>query len=284
MGKLAFTKMHGAGNDVIVFEESALPCGLPSRAQWRRLSDRRTGIGFDQAMVLFAPRQPGTDVFYRFFNADGGEVEQCGNGARCVAEWLRLQGRARDGALAMDSPAGRIDALLEAPGQVSVNMGPPRFAPESLPFLPEAGASHAHDSIWYTVELDGRRVEFAIASMGNPHAVLFVDDVASAPVAELGAALQRHPVFPKSVNVGFLQVLDSTRVRLRVYERGVGETLACGTGACAAVAVGRKAGRLAGDVAVELPGGTLRIRWEGDGAPVWMSGPAEVAFRGEVEL
>ncbi|MFO1454998.1 MAG: diaminopimelate epimerase [Steroidobacteraceae bacterium] len=284
MGKLAFTKMHGAGNDVIVFEESALPCGLPSRAQWRRLSDRRTGIGFDQAMVLFAPRQPGTDVFYRIFNADGGEVEQCGNGARCVAEWLRLQGRARDGALAMDSPAGRIDALLEAPGQVSVNMGPPRFAPESLPFLPEAGASHAHDSIWYTVELDGRRVEFAIASMGNPHAVLFVDDVASAPVAELGAALQRHPVFPKSVNVGFLQVLDSTRVRLRVYERGVGETLACGTGACAAVAVGRKAGRLAGDVAVELPGGTLRIRWEGDGAPVWMSGPAEVAFRGEVEL
>ena len=284
MGKLAFTKMHGAGNDVIVFEESALPCGLPSRAQWRRLSDRRTGIGFDQAMVLFAPRQPGTDVFYRIFNADGGEVEQCGNGARCVAEWLRLQGRARDGALAMDSPAGRIDALLEAPGQVSVNMGPPRFAPESLPFLPEAGASHAHDSIWYTVELDGRRVEFAIASMGNPHAVLFVDDVASAPVAELGAALQRHPVFPKSVNVGFLQVLDSTRVRLRVYERGVGETLACGTGACAAVAVGRKAGRLAGDVEVALPGGKLRIRWSGAGEPLWMTGPADVAFRGQVEL
>jgi len=284
MGKLAFTKMHGAGNDVILFEESALPCGLPSRAQWRRLSDRRTGIGFDQAMVLFAPRQPGTDVFYRIFNADGGEVEQCGNGARCVAEWLRLQGRARDGALAMDSPAGRIDALLEAPGQVSVNMGPPRFAPESLPFLPEAGASHAHDSIWYAVELDGRRVEFAIASMGNPHAVLFVDDVASAPVAELGAALQRHPVFPKSVNVGFLQVLDSTRVRLRVYERGVGETLACGTGACAAVAVGRKAGRLAGDVEVALPGGKLRIRWSGAGEPLWMTGPADVAFRGQVEL
>ncbi|MCU0760971.1 MAG: diaminopimelate epimerase [Steroidobacteraceae bacterium] len=287
MGTLAFTKMHGAGNDVIVFEESALPCGLPSRAQWRRLSDRRTGIGFDQAMVIFRPRQPGTDVFYRIFNADGGEVEQCGNGARCVAEWLRLQGRARDGALAMDSPAGVVAARLESPGQVSVDMGAPRFEPESLPFVPDAGATAiaAHGGAQtYAIEIAGRRTEFAIASMGNPHAVLFVDDVATAPVAEIGAALQRHPCFPKSVNVGFLQVIDPAHAKLRVFERGVGETLACGTGACAAVAVGRKAGRLAGDVEVALPGGALHIRWGGRGEPVWMSGPAEVAFRGEVEL
>jgi diaminopimelate epimerase len=294
MGTLAFTKMHGAGNDVIVFEESALPGGLPSRAQWRRLSDRRTGIGFDQAMVISRPRQPGTDVYYRIFNADGGEVEQCGNGARCVAEWLRLAGRAGDGALSMDSPSGVIEAQLESPGQVSVNMGPPRFEPESLPFLPAAGAvalpppaatpPAARRAQAYALELAGRRVEFAIASMGNPHAVLFVEDVATAPVAELGVALQRHPCFPRSVNVGFLQVIDATHARLRVYERGVGETLACGTGACAAVAVGREAGRLADDVEVALPGGLLRIRWAGAGEPVWMSGPAEVAFRGQVEL
>ena len=287
MGTLAFTKMHGAGNDFIVFEESALPCALPSRAQWRRLSDRHTGIGFDQALVLFRPRRPGTDVFYRIFNADGGEVEQCGNGARCVAEWLRLRGRAERGTLALDSPAGLVNARFERPGRVAVDMGAPRFDPADLPFVPsapDARPSAIGDLPLYRLEVGGRQVEFAIASMGNPHAVLFVDDVADAPVAEIGEALQRHPAFPQSVNVGFLQMVDPGHAKLRVYERGVGETLACGTGACAAVAVGRKAGRLAGDVEVALPGGKLRIRWSGAGEPLWMTGPADVAFRGQVEL
>ena len=285
MGTLQFTKMHGAGNDFIVFEESALPCGLPSREQWRRLADRHTGIGFDQALVIFRPRQAGTDIFYRIFNADGGEVEQCGNGARCVAEWLRLAGRADGGTLAMDSPGGLVHARLEQPGRVSVDMGAPRFEAASLPFLPGApGVTPVADGARHAVELAGRRVEFAIASMGNPHAVILVDDVASAPVAEIGAALQRHPSFPQSVNVGFMQLVDDAHIRLRVFERGVGETLACGTGACAAVAVGRKAGRLAGDVEVALPGGKLRIRWSGAGEPLWMTGPADVAFRGQVEL
>ena len=291
MGTLAFTKMHGAGNDFIVFEESALPCALPSRTQWRRLSDRHTGIGFDQALVLFRPRRPGTDVFYRIFNADGGEVEQCGNGARCVAEWLRLQGRAgQDGTLAMDSPGGLVNARFGRPGQVAVDMGAPRFDAAVLPFVPPAApapgarAASIGDLPLHRLEIGGREVEFAIASMGNPHAVLFVDDVASAPVAEIGPALQRHPAFPRGVNVGFLQIVDPEHAKLRVHERGVGETLACGTGACAAVAVGRKAGRLALDVEVALPGGVLRIRWAGPGEPVWMTGPAEVAFHGQVEL
>ena len=300
MSTLAFTKMHGAGNDFILFEESALPCGLPNRAQWRRLSNRHTGIGFDQALVLFQPRRPGTDVFDRIFNADGGEVEQCGNGARCVAEWLRLQGRAgQDGALALDSPAGLVHARFGPAGQVAVDMGAPRFEAAALPFIPPAAQTtpapasaptfDAHpatpgDLPLHRLEIDVRELEFAIASMGNPHAVLFVDDIATAAVEQIGPALQRHPAFPQSVNVGFLQILDPQHAKLRVYERGVGETLACGTGACAAVAVGRKAGRLAGDVEVALPGGVLRIRWAGPGEPVWMTGPAEVAFRGQVEL
>jgi len=287
MAALPFTKMHGLGNDFIVLEESTSPGGLPSTAQWRQLADRHTGIGFDQALVISAPRRSGTDIFYRIFNADGGEVEQCGNGARCVAEWLRLQGRAgSDGRIAMDSLGGLVTAKLERPGLVSVDMGEPRFDPASLPFVapPRAADTAFVHSHFHQLEVAGQCVEFAVASMGNPHAVLFVDDVASAPVATLGAAFQLNPTFPKRVNVGFLQIVDAAHVKLRVFERGVGETLACGTGACAAVAVGRKAGRLAGEVDVALPGGTLSIRWGGPGESLWMTGPADVAFRGQVEL
>jgi len=290
MSRLAFTKMHGLGNDFILFDESSAPQGLPNAQQWRQLANRHTGIGFDQALVISAPRRAGTDVYYRIFNADGGEVEQCGNGARCVAEWLRLQGRAEGaGRLAMDSPGGLVHAQIDRPGRVSVDMGEPRFDPASLPFVAptraaEAGAAAPDREHFHRLEVAGRHVEFAIASVGNPHAVLFVDDVAQAPVAELGHAFQVHPAFPRRVNVGFLQVVDAAHVKLRVFERGVGETLACGTGACAAVAVGRKAGRLAGDVEVALPGGALSIRWGGPGEPLWMTGPAEVAFRGQVDI
>ncbi len=290
MPSLTFTKMHGIGNDFIVFDEASAPDGLPNTTQWRQLANRHTGIGFDQALVISAPRRPGTDLYYTIVNADGSEVEQCGNGARCVAEWLRLQGRTGSaGRLAMDSAGGIVNARLEHPGLVSLDMGEPRFDPASLPFLAPpraggAGVAAPGREHFHRLDVGGRDVEFAVASIGNPHAVLFVEDVAHALVAELGAAFQVVPAFPRRVNVGFLQIVDATHVKLRVFERGVGETLACGTGACAAVAVGRKAGRLAGDVEVALPGGTLSIRWGGPGEPLWMTGPAAVAFRGQVEL
>jgi diaminopimelate epimerase len=275
--RLPFTKMHGLGNDFIVFE-AASAATLPDAARLRQLADRHTGIGFDQALVIGPPRREGTVAFYRIFNADGGEVEQCGNGARCVAEWLRLEGRARTPELPMDSPGGLVHARLLRPGLVSVDMGVPDFDPAALPFTAPAEAARYH------LQADGEAIEFGAVSMGNPHAVLFVASVAQAPVARLGPLLESHPAFPRRVNVGFLEVVDPGHVRLRVFERGVGETLACGTGACAAVAVGRKAGRLAANVEVTLPGGVLDIAWGGPGEHIWMTGPAVVAFRGEVEL
>ena len=275
--RLPFTKMHGLGNDFIVFE-AASATTLPDAARLRQLADRHTGIGFDQALVIGPPRREGTVAFYRIFNADGGEVEQCGNGARCVAEWLRLEGRARTPELPMDSPGGLVHARLLRPGLVSVDMGVPDFDPSALPFTAPAEAARYH------LQADGEAIEFGAVSMGNPHAVLLVASVAQAPVARLGPLLESHPAFPRRVNVGFLEVVDPGHVRLRVFERGVGETLACGTGACAAVAVGRKAGRLAANVEVTLPGGVLDIAWGGPGEHIWMTGPAVVAFRGEVEL
>ncbi|MFO1425771.1 MAG: diaminopimelate epimerase [Steroidobacteraceae bacterium] len=204
-------------------------------------------------------------------------MEQCGNGARCVAEWLRLAGRAPADVLALDSPGGLVAARLRRPGWVSVDMGVPDFAPRALPFTAAAEAPS------YVLEAAGQRVEFGAVSMGNPHVVLTVPSVAQAPVATLGPALESHPAFPKRVNVGFMEVVDAAHVRLRVFERGVGETLACGTGACAAVAVGRKAGRLAQQVEVALPGGALALEWPGPGEHIWMTGPAEVAFRGRID-
>jgi diaminopimelate epimerase len=279
--KLRFTKMHGAGNDFIVFD-AADERAVPNAAQLRALADRHTGVGFDQALVLMPPRRAGTHVYYRIFNADGGEVEQCGNGARAVAELLRRTARARAGDITMDSPAGLVAARIVADGIIAVDMGEPCFEPAKLPF--ESPGPVAPGSPFHAFELEGRRFELGAVSMGNPHAVLLVDDVATAPVATLGAALERHPRFPRRVNVGFLQIIDAAHVRLRVFERGVGETQACGTGACAAVAVGRKAGRLAGSVSVALPGGVLEVAWGGPGQHLWLQGPAVVAFEGEVEI
>jgi diaminopimelate epimerase len=276
--QLEFTKMHGAGNDVIVFEVPR-DGSLPSPAQWRELADRHKGIGFDQAMVLEPPRRDGTDIYYRIFNADGGEVEQCGNGVRCVASFLQSRGGSNNGReLVLDSPAGIIRARVHAGNLVSVDMGLPNFDPKSLPF--EASAE-AHV---YPLTVAGTEVEIGAVSMGNPHAVLTVTSVASAPVDRLGPAIERHPRFPKRVNVGFMEIVDRTHIRLRVFERGAGETLACGTGACAAVAVGRRHGRLDSTVEVELPGGKLEITWKAPGEHIWMKGPTAVSFTGRVEI
>lgn len=275
--RIDFTKMHGLGNDFIVFDAPA-GTALPSAEQWRRLSARHTGIGFDQALVLEPPRRDGTAVFYRIFNADGIEVEQCGNGARCIAALLNRRGLAAPGNVTMDSPAGLIRARVLDPNTVAVDMGVPSFAPESLPFL---ASSEAHV---YPLEVAGGEVEIGAVSMGNPHAVLTVASAEAAPVDRLGPAIESHRRFPKRVNVGFMEIADRTHINLRVYERGTGETLACGTGACAAVAVGRHHGRLDAQVYVRVRGGELRVNWDGPGEHIWLTGPAEVSFEGRVEL
>ena len=275
--RLAFTKMHGLGNDFIVFD-ARQPDEVPSAAVLRRLADRRTGIGFDQALVLSPPARPGTDVYYRIFNADGSEVEQCGNGARCIARLVASRAAVRDRALVMDSPGGLVNARLRGDGLVSVAMGVPDFDPRSLPFEAEREAASYH------IELPSGHVEFGAVSIGNPHAVIRVRSVQEAPVDTVGPAMENHPSFPRRVNVGFLEIVAPDHVRLRVFERGVGETLACGTGACAAVALGRRHGPLAEEVRVDVPGGRLIVQWPGPGEPIWLTGPAETAFEGYVEL
>ena len=274
--RIEFTKMHGLGNDFAVFDA---PDASPlDGTVIRRLADRHTGIGFDQALVLEAPRRADTAVFYRIFNADGIEVEQCGNGARCIAALLAARGVASSGALTMDSPAGLIRARTLPDGLVSVDMGPVRFDPRSLPFESQAEAER------YPLEVPGGSVEVGAVSIGNPHAVLQVDAVATADVERLGPAIERHPRFPRRVNAGFMQVVDRSHIRLRVYERGAGETLACGTGACAAVAVGRRWGELDREVHVSVRGGELRVNWDGPGEHIWLTGPAQTSFAGHVEV
>lgn len=262
---IRFTKMHGLGNDFIVFETAA-DASLPSSELWRAWSNRKTGIGFDQALVIQPARTENTEAYYRIFNADGGEVEQCGNGARCVAEWLRRT-RHLTGSIRLESRGGIIEARFEDNGLVSVDMGEPQFLDEQEFELGLAGVS----------------VRFTRVSMGNPHIVIWVPNVDAAPVAELGPQLEAHPMFPQKTNVGFLQRIDSSHARLRVFERGVGETLACGTGACAAMAVGRRSGRFDSAVVIDLPGGRLSLRWDGPGTHLWMTGPATVAFEGSIE-
>ena len=275
---IAFTKMHGLGNDFVVFETRD-EMNLPSAAQWRALADRHTGIGFDQALVLTPAQDARTATYYRIFNADGSEVEQCGNGARCVAEWLRLEGRAPSGELHMQCAGGVVAARFEAPGMVSVDMGVPVFDPTALPF-DTTRARVVSDG--YSLDVAGKEIHFGAVSMGNPHIVIRVPSVATARVATDGAALERHAAFPRRVNVGFLEIVDRQHGRLRVFERGVGETQACGTGACAAMAIGRAADLFDAEVTLQLPGGALNLRWAGPGQNLWMTGPAAVAFRGEL--
>jgi diaminopimelate epimerase len=275
--RIDFTKMHGVGNDFVVFDASP---GRPmlTAEQFRRLADRHTGIGYDQALVLESPRRPDTSVFYRIFNSDGDEVEQCGNGARCIAALLHRRGLAAMGVTTMDSPAGLIHARVLRENFVSVDMGVPDFDPHALPF----DAPGEMDS--YPLELAGQTLSIGAVSMGNPHAVVEVDVVDRAAVEILGPAIEGHYRFPKRVNAGFMEIVDPNHIRLRVYERGAGETLACGTGACAAVAVGRRRGRLNSEVSVHARGGELRVNWGGPGEHIWLTGPAEISFEGHVEV
>ena len=274
--RIDFTKMHGAGNDFVVFDAPA-DQSLLKPELLRLLADRRTGIGFDQALLLEKPRRADSGVFYRIFNADGDEVEQCGNGARCIAALLHHRGAARNGALTLDSPAGLVQARIDG-ARVSVDMGVPNFDPRSLPFEAQSEA----DS--YALDVAGGTVAIGAVSLGNPHAVLTVASVEAAPVATLGPAIERHPRFPKRVNAGFLEIVDRAQLRLRVWERGAGETRSCGTGACAAVAVGRRRGLLEDEVRVNVRGGELRVNWAGPGERIWLTGPAEISFEGHVEV
>ncbi len=275
--RLDFTKMHGVGNDFIVFDAPRGQSVLTAD-QFRRLANRHTGIGFDQALILEPPRRPDTAVYYRIFNSDGVEVEQCGNGARCIASLLHRRGLVTEGAVTMDSPAGLIHARVLRGNVISVDMGVPSFDPRALPFDAPAEIDP------YSLQVGDQLVTIGAVSMGNPHAVLEVESVDRAPVETLGPAIEGHSRFPKRVNAGFMQIVDAGHIRLRVYERGAGETLACGTGACAAVAVGRHRGRLESEVSVRVRGGELRVNWGGPGEHIWLTGPAEIAFEGHVEV
>lgn len=274
---LRFTKMHGLGNDFVVLDAIRQPVEL-SPATIRHLADRKRGIGCDQVLVVEQPQTPACDFHYRIFNADGGEVEQCGNGARCFAAFVRAEGLTDKDRMTVSTSSGIIYPRLEADGGVSVDMGVPCFEPAEIPFLA------AQQSPGYDLEVDGRMVTLGAVSIGNPHAVLLSDNVDTAPVESLGPPLEHHHRFPRRTNVGFMQVLSNHRIRLRVHERGVGETMACGTGACAAVVVGRLWGLLDSEVKVELRGGELTVRWLGEGRAVAMTGPAVRVFEGQIEL
>jgi diaminopimelate epimerase len=270
---LAFTKMQGLGNDFVVVDATTRPFEL-TPAQIRRLADRRFGVGCDQVLVVLPPRSADVDFGYRIFNADGGEVEQCGNGARCFVVFVRAKGLTDKREIRVETRGGVIVPRLEDDGRVTVDMGVPRFAPEAVPFVEGSGAAVER------LDVDGASIEVSVLSMGNPHAVQIVADVDAAPVTTQGPRIECHPRFPARVNAGYMQVVDRDTIRLRVWERGAGETLACGTGACAAVVAGRRRGRLDACVTVATRGGVLAIRWDGDGCPVWMTGPAAIVFEG----
>ncbi len=275
--KLAFTKMQGLGNDFVMIDAVRRPVAL-TEAQVRWLADRHFGVGCDQLLVVEPASRPDVDFRYRIFNADGGEVEQCGNGARCFARFVFDQGLTAKREIRVETKKGIITPRLEADGNVTVDMGVPVLKPADVPFVSDSDA-------WVQpLDVAGSEVAITAVSMGNPHAVQVVADVDRAPVAEQGPLIERHPRFPARVNAGFLQIVDTHRVRLRVFERGAGETLACGTGACAAVVTGILRGLVSSPVAVETRGGELTIAWNGVGTPVLMTGPAVTVFSGELTL
>jgi diaminopimelate epimerase len=279
--RIEFLKMQGLGNDFLVFDA---PAGNPlDSSRLRALADRHTGVGFDQALMLEAPRDAGSRVFYRIFNSDGSEVEQCGNGARCIAALLYSRAPQLGRQLVMDSLGGTVRAQIREDGLVSVDMGVPNFDPSALPMVAAGGGALAEASS-YSLSVDGVDLEIGAVSMGNPHAVLRVPDVKSAPIARFGPSIESHARFPRRANVGFMQIVGRDHIRLRVYERGAGETLACGTGACAAVAVGRRHGLLDAEVRVELPGGGAVVSWAATGEHLWLTGPATTVFAGSIDI
>ena len=274
--RLRFSKMHGIGNDFVVADATRSP--LPDVGQIRRLADRREGVGCDQVLMAIRPRDTDSDLGVAIFNADGSRAGQCGNGMRCMAVFARARSLVASDEITFETPGGCVRAVIGGEGSVSVCMGVPRLEPGDVPIgSPGRAAS-------YRLDIDGEEIRFAAVSMGNPHAVVRVPDVAAAPVARLGPALQAHPFFPEGVNVGFAEVAGRDRLRLRVFERGVGETRACGSGACAAVVAGRLSGELDANTRVELPGGELRIEWGGEGEAVWMTGPTAWVYDAEIEL
>ena len=275
--QLKFTKMHGAGNDFVVIDLISQRCKL-RRRDIRRLADRHFGVGCDQVLVVEPPSSPDVDFRYRIYNADGEEVEQCGNGARCFARFVREQRLTSKQVITVETAGGTLELRVRDNNLVEVDMGPPIFEPQQIPFnAPQANPS-------YPLQVAGQTLEIGAISMGNPHAVLPVDDVDRADVEGLGPLIEAHADFPQRTNAGFMQVVSRDMIRLRVFERGVGETLACGTGACAAVVYGINRGWLHDTVTVELPGGKLTIAWAGDGQPVMMTGPTAVVFEGSIRI
>jgi diaminopimelate epimerase len=274
---LQFTKMHGTGNDFVVVDLISQRCRLRPR-DVRKLADRRFGVGCDQVLVVEPPGNPEVDFRYRIYNADGGEVEQCGNGARCFARFVRDKKLTNKRVLRVETAAGVIELRVHNRSDVEVDMGAPVFEPVDIPFSAPTRAEY------YPLRVNDQELQIGALSIGNPHAVLRVDDVETADVEILGPLIESHPDFPRRVNAGFMQVLSDAEIRLRVFERGAGETLACGTGACAAVVHGISRGWLRDSVTVYLPGGKLSVSWAGDGSPVLMTGPTAVVFEGTIRL
>ena len=274
---LDFTKMHGLGNDFVVIDATTRPIAL-SGDQVRFLADRRTGVGCDQLLIVEPSNHPDADFDYRIFNSDGGEVEHCGNGARCFARFVRERGLTDKTTIPINTSAGLIEVRVEEDGQFTVAMGVPNFTPADIPFVADSREAR------YTLNLGSHTVSIGAVSIGNPHAVFDVESIDNADVGGIGAQIESHERFPKRVNVGFRQRISKNHIRLRVFERGVGETRACGTGACAAVVTGNVQGELDPAVRVSLPGGDLMVHWAGDGEQVMMTGPATTVFQGSIEL
>lgn len=275
--QLKFTKMHGLGNDFVILDATVRPLNLSSQ-QLRFIADRHFGVGCDQILQVEPPREAGTDFYYRIFNADGTEVEQCGNGARCFVRYVRDKKLTAKTEIRVGTLSGVIVPRLAADGQVIVDMGIPIFSPPEIPF------DASKQALTYWLEVDGKTVEISVLSIGNPHAVQVVGDLDAAPVLSQGALIERHRRFPQRVNAGYMQIINRGHIRLRVYERGAGETLACGTGACAAAVAGITRGLLDAHLTVTTRGGDLGISWAGEGRPVMMTGPAVTVFDGEIEL
>ena len=278
--RVHFTKMHGLSNDFVVIDAVSQHVSLRS-SQIQKLADRNTGIGFDQLLLIEPPSRPDADFDYRIFNSDGGEVEHCGNGARCFAKFVTDRELTTKPVIAVNTSRGLIELTLTETGLVRVNMGQPALDPTTLPYQGPPEPDQTHTVVLETP--NGAR-SFGLISMGNPHAVTVVDSVDATAVSDIGQAIQNSPQFPDSVNVGFMEIISPTEIRLRVFERGVGETLACGTGACAAMAYGHLLGQLDQDVIVATRGGNLQIEWQGEGYDLMMTGPAESVFEGEFRL